>query len=35
MEIVDAICKDTPVEDDNGTVLPENQPRIAKITIVD
>ncbi len=35
MEIVDAICKDTPVEDDNGTVLPENQPHITKITIVD
>lgn len=35
MEIVDAICADTPVEDDNGTVLPENQPRIASITIAD
>lgn len=35
MEIVDAICANTPVEDDNGTVLPENQPRIASITIVD
>ncbi|RVU97897.1 peptidylprolyl isomerase [Coriobacteriales bacterium OH1046] len=35
MEIVDAICAHTPVEDDNGTVLPENQPRIASVTIVD
>lgn len=35
MEFVDAICKDTPVEDDNGTVLPENQPRITKIEILD
>jgi len=35
MEVVDAICENTPVEDDNGTVLPENQPRITSITIVD
>lgn len=34
MEIVDAICKDTPVEDNNGTVKPENQPVIESITIV-
>ena len=33
MEIVDKICKDTKVEDDNGTVLKENQPVIEKITI--
>lgn len=33
MEIVDAICKDTPVEDSNGTVKAENQPVIEKITI--
>ena len=26
MEIVDQICKDVPVEDDNGTVKAENQP---------
>ena len=32
-EIVDKICKDTKVEDDNGTVLKENQPVIEKITI--
>ena len=35
MEVVDAICANTPVEDANGTVLPENQPRITSITIVD
>ena len=28
MEIVDKICKDTKTEDDNGTVLKENQPVI-------
>ncbi len=35
MEIVDQICKDVPVEDDNGTVKAENQPVIEKITITD
>ncbi|MBR1386490.1 MAG: peptidylprolyl isomerase [Bacilli bacterium] len=35
MEIVDEICKNTPVEDDNGTVLKENQPIINKIYIVE
>lgn len=35
MEIVDAICKDTPVEDDNGSVAAENQPVITSITIID
>ena len=35
MEIVDAICENTPVEDSNGTVAPENQPKITKITLVD
>ena len=33
MEVVDAICANTPVEDDNGTVLPENQPVIESVTI--
>ena len=28
MEVVDAICADTPVQDSNGTVLPVNQPVI-------
>lgn len=32
MSIVDQICKDTPVEDDNGTVKKENQPVIESIT---
>ena len=35
MEIVDQICKDVPVEDDNGTVKAENQPVIEKITITE
>lgn len=35
MEIVDEICEKTPVTDDNGTVLEENQPVIEKIVMVD
>lgn len=35
IEIVDKICKDTPVVDDNGTVLKNNQPIIEKITMED
>ncbi len=35
IEIVDKICKDTKVEDNNGTVLKENQPVIEKITMID
>lgn len=35
MDIVDKICEETPVTDDNGTVLPENQPVINTIEIVD
>ena len=35
MEIVDKICEDTKVEDDNGTVLQENQPVIEKVTMID
>ncbi len=31
MEIVDAICQDTPVIDNNGTVLKEHQPIITTI----
>ncbi len=34
MEIVDAICRDTPVQDNNGTVLPADQPVITSVTIV-
>lgn len=35
IEIVDKICKDIQVEDDNGTVLKENQPIIEKVQMVD
>lgn len=35
IEIVDKICKDIPVVDDNGTVLKANQPIIEKITMND
>lgn len=35
MEIVDQICADTPVQDDNGTVLADDQPTIEKITVID
>ena len=35
MEIVDKICEDTPVVDDNGTVLKNNQPIIEKVTMID
>lgn len=35
MEVVDKICADTAVEDDNGTVAKNNQPVIEKITIID
>lgn len=34
MEIVDEICRNTPVEDDNGTVLAENQPIITAIRVL-
>ena len=35
MDIVDKICKDTPVTDTNGTVEKENQPVIDSIKVVD
>jgi len=35
IEVVDAICEATPVQDMNGTVLAENQPRIKEIRIVE
>jgi peptidyl-prolyl cis-trans isomerase B (cyclophilin B) len=35
MDIIDSIALNTPVEDDNGTVLPENQPIINSIVIVE
>lgn len=35
IEVVDAICKNTPVQDTNGTVSATNQPRIKEIRIVE
>lgn len=35
MDIVDQICEDTPVVDDNGTVEADNQPVIKSITVID
>lgn len=35
MEIVDQICENTPVQDDNGTVATEDQPSITSIKVVD
>lgn len=35
MDVVDAVCENTPVQDDNGTVLPKDQPVITKVTVID
>lgn len=35
MEVVDQICANTPVQDDNGTVLPKDQPIITSIKVID
>ncbi|MBS6396975.1 MAG: peptidylprolyl isomerase [Clostridiales bacterium] len=35
IEIVDQLCADTPVTDNNGTVAAEDQPKITSITVVD
>ena len=35
MDVVDKICDSVKVEDDNGTVLKENQPIITKIEYID
>ena len=35
MDVVDEICDNTPVEDDNGTVKTENQPVIESIKVID
>lgn len=35
MEVVDKICEDTPVTDDNGTVKPEDQPKIESVKVID
>ena len=34
MDVVDAICADTPVQDGNGTVAADDQPVIASVTII-
>ena len=34
IEIVDAICENTPVVDNNGTVLSKNQPKIKTVRVV-
>ena len=35
IEIIDEICEDTPVKDDNGTVDPDDQPVITSIKVVE
>ena len=35
MEVVDAICRDTQTEDNNGTVATDNQPVIDSIKVID
>lgn len=35
MEIVDQICADTPVQDNNGTVAADDQPVITSIKVID
>lgn len=35
MEVVDAICADAKPADGNGTILPENQPVIRSVTILE
>ena len=35
MEVVDAICQATKVEDNNGTVARENQPVIESVEVID
>ncbi len=35
MDVVDKICENTPVQDDNGTVASEDQPVIESITITE
>ena len=35
MEVVDAVCENTPVQDKNGTVLPKDQPVITAVRVID
>ena len=35
IEVLDQICEDTPVQDDNGTVAADDQPTITAIRVID
>ncbi len=35
MDVVDKICEDTPVQDDNGTVDKDDQPAITAVRVID
>ena len=35
IEVVDAVCESSRPIDDNGTILPEEQPMINSITVID
>ena len=35
MDVVDAICENTPVQDNNGTVKAADQPVITSVTVID
>ena len=35
MEIVDAICSETPIQDENGSVAAEDQPVIKEVRVID
>lgn len=35
IEIVDQLCKNTPVQDDNGTVAADDQPSITSVKVID
>ncbi len=35
MEVVDAICESTPVTDNNGTVVAENQPKMTSVRVLE
>ncbi len=35
MDVVDAICENTPVQDNNGTVKADDQPVITSVTVID
>ena len=35
MDVVDKLCEDTPVQDNNGSVAKEDQPVIERIEVVD